>query len=215
MDATPDEKQEILETVDIGARLQRVSQMLAHRIEVLRLSAGDRSGDQGFARRAQPRGSAARADGGDPAPTWRERRRKDGRNRRAREGDRQRQNAEGGRGPGAQGAQPPAAHAGSRRRIWDGAHLSRLAGRIALEPSGRDADRHRRRPPHPRCGPLRPREDQAPDPRISRRPQARPQRQGADPLLRRTSRRRQDFARPVDRARDGPQIRPGQPRRRA
>ncbi len=38
MDATPDEKQGILETVDIGARMQRVSQLLAHRIEVLRLS---------------------------------------------------------------------------------------------------------------------------------------------------------------------------------
>ena len=38
MDATPDEKQEILETVDIGARMTRVSRMLAHRIEVLRLS---------------------------------------------------------------------------------------------------------------------------------------------------------------------------------
>ncbi len=38
MDATPDEKQEILETIDLGARLDRVSRLLAHRIEVLRLS---------------------------------------------------------------------------------------------------------------------------------------------------------------------------------
>ena len=38
MDATPDEKQEILETVDVVARLERVSRLLAHRIEVLRLS---------------------------------------------------------------------------------------------------------------------------------------------------------------------------------
>src|SRR5271156_2439859 len=38
MDATPDEKQEILETVDIGARMERVSRLLAHRIEGLRLS---------------------------------------------------------------------------------------------------------------------------------------------------------------------------------
>src|SRR5271165_3386374 len=38
MDATPDEKQEILETIDIGARTARVSRLLAHRIEVLRLS---------------------------------------------------------------------------------------------------------------------------------------------------------------------------------
>ena len=38
MDATPDEKQDILETVEIGARMERVSRLLAHRIEVLRLS---------------------------------------------------------------------------------------------------------------------------------------------------------------------------------
>ncbi len=38
MDATPDEKQDVLETVDIGARMERVSRLLAHRIEVLRLS---------------------------------------------------------------------------------------------------------------------------------------------------------------------------------
>src|SRR5579883_2807640 len=38
MDATVEEKQEILETVDIIPRLDRVSRLLAHRIEVLRLS---------------------------------------------------------------------------------------------------------------------------------------------------------------------------------
>jgi ATP-dependent Lon protease len=38
MDVPPDEKQEILETIDLMARLEKVSRMLAHRIEVLRLS---------------------------------------------------------------------------------------------------------------------------------------------------------------------------------
>ena len=38
MDITPAEKQEILETVDIESRLDRVSAMLVYRIEVLRLS---------------------------------------------------------------------------------------------------------------------------------------------------------------------------------
>ena len=38
MDASPEEKQEILETTDLGARMDRVSRLLAHRIEVLRLS---------------------------------------------------------------------------------------------------------------------------------------------------------------------------------
>ena len=38
MDVKPEEKQEILETIDIGARMDKVSRLLAHRIEVLRLS---------------------------------------------------------------------------------------------------------------------------------------------------------------------------------
>jgi ATP-dependent Lon protease len=38
MDLKPEEKQEILETIDISARMEKVSRMLAHRIEVLRLS---------------------------------------------------------------------------------------------------------------------------------------------------------------------------------
>jgi ATP-dependent Lon protease len=38
MDAKPDEKQEILETVDIVARMDKVARTLANRIEVLRLS---------------------------------------------------------------------------------------------------------------------------------------------------------------------------------
>jgi ATP-dependent Lon protease len=39
MDIKPDEKQEILETTDVGARMERVSRLLGQRIEVLRLSA--------------------------------------------------------------------------------------------------------------------------------------------------------------------------------
>jgi ATP-dependent Lon protease len=38
MDIKPEEKQEILETVDITARMDKVSRLLGHRIEVLRLS---------------------------------------------------------------------------------------------------------------------------------------------------------------------------------
>jgi len=39
MDITPPEKQEILETLDLSARLDKVSRLLAHRLEVLKLSA--------------------------------------------------------------------------------------------------------------------------------------------------------------------------------
>jgi ATP-dependent Lon protease len=38
MDIKPDEKQEILETIDLSTRMDRVSRLLAHRIEVLRLT---------------------------------------------------------------------------------------------------------------------------------------------------------------------------------
>src|SRR5262249_41886335 len=38
MDVKPDEKQEILETIDVGARMEKVSRLLAQRIEALRLS---------------------------------------------------------------------------------------------------------------------------------------------------------------------------------
>jgi len=38
MDMKPEEKQEILETIDVSARMDKVSRLLAHRIEVLRLS---------------------------------------------------------------------------------------------------------------------------------------------------------------------------------
>ena len=39
LDAKPEEKQDILETVDLAPRLDKVSSLLAHRLEVLRLSA--------------------------------------------------------------------------------------------------------------------------------------------------------------------------------
>ena len=38
MDIAPNEKQEIIETIDVTSRMEKVSRMLAHRIEVLRLS---------------------------------------------------------------------------------------------------------------------------------------------------------------------------------
>jgi ATP-dependent Lon protease len=38
LDAKPEEKQEVLETVDLKARMDKVSRLLAHRIEVLRIS---------------------------------------------------------------------------------------------------------------------------------------------------------------------------------
>ncbi len=38
MDLKPEERQEILETIDVAARIEKVSRMVSHRVEVLRLS---------------------------------------------------------------------------------------------------------------------------------------------------------------------------------
>ena len=200
MDIKPEEKQEILETIDLAARMDKVSQLLGR----------------------APRGAAAVARDRRSRP----RRRFDERQREALlreqmatiqrqlgEGDgTAREVAElseaiakagmpaGGREPGAQGT-APAASACRRPPPKHGMVRTYLDWLIelpwALPPE--NADRHRRGAAHPRRGPLRPGEDQAADPRISRGAQAGAAGQGADPVLRRPARRRQDLARPVDR----------------
>ena len=62
--------------------------------------------------------------------------------------------------------------------------------------------------------PLRPREGEGPDHRAPRRREAAQRGLRPDPLLRRAARRRQDLARPVDRARARAQVRPHVGRRR-
>ena len=178
--------------------------------------AGDRTADQGGARRAPARGAAARADGGDPAPARRRRGGQGRRDGRARQGDHQCRHAQGGRGAGAQGIAPAAAHAGSGRRIRHGAHLSRLADRAALETA-----RGKHRSTSPQARRILD-EDHYDLEKIKRRiieflavRKLSAAGQGADPVLRRPARRRQDLARPIDRARDESQVRARQPRRRA
>ena len=75
-----------------------------------------------------------------------------------------------------------------------------------------DLPQHQERP---RRRSLGPREGEGPHPRVPRRPEAEPGRQGADPLLRRAARRRQDVAGAVDRAVARPQVRPRVARRHA
>ena len=75
--------------------------------------------------------------------------------------------------------------------------------------------RHPQRPQDPRRRPLRPREGQEADPRVHGGAQAQERQEGADPLPRRASGRRQDLARQVDRARHRTQVHPHLARRRA
>ena len=65
----------------------------------------------------------------------------------------------------------------------------------------------------PRRGPLRPREDQGADPRVPRGPDPGGHDPQPDPRPRRPARRRQDVARQERRPGDGPQVRPDEPRR--
>ena len=77
------------------------------------------------------------------------------------------------------------------------------------------ADRHRRGPPHPRRGSLRPGQDQTPHPRVPGGAQAEPAGPQPDPVLRRSARRGQDVARPEHREGDRTQVRAREPGRRA
>ncbi len=87
--------------------------------------------------------------------------------------------------------------------------------RGAVERDHRGSARSGGSSPRARRGPLRPREGQGAHRRIPGGPQAEGRHEGADSLLRRPARRRQDVARPVDRARDEPQVRAALARRRA
>ncbi len=59
MDVKPEEKQEILETVDISARMDKVARMLGAPHRGAAAVAGNRPADQGLARRAAARSAAA------------------------------------------------------------------------------------------------------------------------------------------------------------
>ena len=131
----PEEKQEILETIDVAARMEKVSRVTGAAYRgACGCSPGDRPADQGRARRAPARSAAARADGGDPAGSSAKARR--------------------ARTPRSPRLSKAIANAGmpkeveeqarkelrrlkrmpeSAGRIRHGAQLSRLAGRAALE----------------------------------------------------------------------------------
>ena len=131
MDVKPEEKQEILETIDVTARMEKVSRLLAQRIEVLRLS--QEIGRQTKAAlderqrevllREQMAAIRRQLGEGEEGKA---------RDRRTERGHRQGQDAQGSRGAGPQGVAAARAHAGGVGRARHGAQLSRLADRAAL-----------------------------------------------------------------------------------
>ena len=215
MDVKPEEKQEILETVDISARMDKVLRLLSHRIEVLRLS----------------------QEIGRQTKTALDERQREALLREQMAAI-QRQLGEGEEGKAAEMAEldkaitnakmPKEVEEQARKELRRLQRMPEAAGEYGMVrsyldwlielpwalPEEKPIDICRSAA-HPRRGPLRSRQDQAPDHRISRRAQARAAGQGADPVLCRAARRRQNLARPVDCARHGPQVRARESRRRA
>ena len=191
----------------------RSSQMLASEIELLRARTEAR---RRRARLALPEPARVLSPGaaqGDPSRAG------PGRHRRC----------DGSRAP-ARGAQ--AAGGGARRarcaklrklrrmsplspESTRGAQLPRLDPGAAVDGAHGRRARRRARAPHSRRGSLRPRGSEGAHPRLHRRAVARRAHGGPDPLPRRTAGRRQDVARPLDRARARPQVRAHVARRRA
>ena len=154
-----------------------------------------------------------RAGQGDPEGAGRGRRgRRPGRDGKEDQG---RAHAQGSRGQGRGRAEEAAPDVADVGRGDGGAQLHRHAGRAAVEEEEQDQQGPRQRGEGPRRGPLRPGEGQGAHRRVPRGAAARRQAEGADPVPGRAARRRQDLARPVDRARDQPQVRPHVAGRRA
>ena len=150
-----------------------------------------------------------RAIEGDPARARQCRRGRRGRRaRRARPQDRAHQALQGSADQGQFGAEEAARDGADVGRGDGQPQLSRRAARPALGQEIEAEARHRRGRADPRRGPLRPREGQGADRRISRRPGPHQQAEGPDPVPGRPARRRQDLAGPLDRAGDRARVRP-------
>ena len=132
LDIKNEEKQDILETLELGARLDKVLGFLAKRVEVLRLSKeiGDKTRQQFDERqrehvlREQMR--QIQKELGDDEDTR-------GRDRGPEEGHRRGGLARGRAQAGEEGVQAPRAHGRAVGRVLDAAHLARVDDGTALE----------------------------------------------------------------------------------
>ena len=154
-----------------------------------------------------------RADEGDPARA-RRRGRGPGRRGGVRGADRQDQALEGGARQGDRRAEEAAVDVADVGRGDGGAQLPRLDAVDPLGEEVEDPQGSRPRAEGARRRPLRAREGQGPDRRVPGGAVALGQAEGADPLPRRAAGRRQDLARQVGGAGDGPRVHPHLARRR-
>ncbi len=105
MDISAAEKQEILETVDLNVRMDKVSRLLSQRIEVLRISQEIGRQTKAVFDERQREAVLREQMAANSAPARRRRRQNRG-DRRTERGHRQGADAQGGRGASPQGAAP-------------------------------------------------------------------------------------------------------------
>src|SRR5208283_3357935 len=153
-----------------------------------------------------------RKDEGHPERTWP--RRKE-RIRRTEEEGRIRRHAQGSSRQSHPGTEKTGSHAAHVRRVHRLPQLSRLAAGRPVEEALQGNPQHLAGRKSTERRSLWARENQGTHPRVSRRPPVGEKPQRLDPLLRRTSGRRQNFARNVDRQSDRPQVCPHVARWRA
>ena len=168
-----EEKQELLEEVDVAKRLRRLSEILARELEVVRLGAKIQSdveseigkGQREYFLREQLKAIQQELGEGDEQQAEMA---------ELRERIEQAELPEEAHKAGRARAGPAREAAARRGRVRRHPHLPRMAGRPALVEGDRGQPRHRARPRGPRRGPLRPRGGQGPDPRVPGGPQAQP-----------------------------------------
>ena len=193
-----EEKQKLLEEVDVAKRLRHLSRILARELEVVQLGTQIQTQVQSEDRQRPARVLPAPAAESDPGGARRGGRAA-GRSQRTARADRGREAARAGAESGRARALAAGETAAGGRRARRHPHLPGVADRAAVVGRDRGQPRHRPRPQGARRRPLRPRKGQGPDPRVPRGAQAQPRLAGPDPLLRRPARGRQDQPRPLDR----------------
>ena len=235
----PEDKQKLLEENSLAVKLDAVAMALSREIEVLELKGQIQSkaekemtdAQRQYMLRQQLKAIQAELGEGE------------GEAQEIRQAGDRRAAAGAGGGGGAARGRPARADDAGVARVPDDPHLSRLGARRPVGQDDRGSPGSGRSAARARRGPLRSRQGQGADRRVpggaeaaavasattrrrrrvgpgparrDRRAGRRERRadEGADPLLRRPARRRQDLARPVDCPRDEPEVRPDLARRR-
>ena len=208
-----EEKQQLLEEVDVAKRLRRLSEILARELEVVADRLEDPVAGPVRARQGSARVLPAPAAQGDPGGARRGRR-GPGRGQRAARTARRDRAPRGGPQAGRPRARAARAAPAGDGRVRRRARLSRVDRVAAVGQLDRGQPRSGARARGARRGPLRHRAGQGPDPRVPGRAEAEAGRARRDPVLRRAAGRRQDLARALDRAGARPAVRADQRRRR-